>query len=110
MQLGELAHIRTGDKGDTSQISVIAFDPTRYPALAAGVTADRVLAHLSALKVRRITRYELPALGALNFVLTGPQNGTRTHCVPCGSCQALSAPQTPTLSKACESAQMSGVV
>ncbi|MEH3035455.1 MAG: hypothetical protein PGN23_03035 [Sphingomonas adhaesiva] len=79
MQLGELAHIRTGDKGDTSQISVIAFDPMRYPALAAGMTTDRVLAHLSALKVRRITRYELPALGALNFVLEGALSGGVTR-------------------------------
>src|SRR6187549_2345740 len=37
----------------------------------------------------------LCSIGALNFVLTGPQNGTSTHCVPCGSCQAPRAPQTP---------------
>src|SRR6266545_3447074 len=49
---------------------------------------------LSAATPPRVGR--LCSIGALNVVLTGPQNGTRTHCVPCGSCQALSAPQTPT--------------
>src|SRR5262245_28276072 len=52
----------------------------------------------------------LCSIGALNCVLTGPQNGTSTHCVPWGSCQAPRAPQTPTLSNAWESAQISGVV
>ena len=47
---------------------------------------------------------------SLKPVLTGPQKGTSTHCVPAASCHVLNAPQTPTPSNACESAQMSGVV
>ena len=50
------------------------------------------------------------SIGALNVVLTGPQNGASTHCVPSSSCHALSAPQMPLASNACASLQMSGVV
>ncbi len=50
------------------------------------------------------------SIAALNCLLTGPQNGTRTHCVPVGSCHALSEPHTPRPSNACASLQMSGVV
>lgn len=69
MQLRELAHTRTGDKGDTSQISVIAYDPGDYGFLAGHVTAERVRAHFGAIVRGTVTRYELPGLGALNFVL-----------------------------------------
>jgi hypothetical protein len=79
MLLGELAHIRTGDKGDTSQIAVIAFDPADYPVLARAVTPERVLAHLSRLRVAQVQRYDLPQLGALNFVLTGALSGGVTR-------------------------------
>lgn len=79
MQLGDLAHLRTGDKGDISQVSVIAYDPADYPLLASVVTVDRVLAHLSRLTVRRATRYELPGLAALNFVLEGALSGGVTR-------------------------------
>lgn len=79
MRLGDLAHVRTGDKGDISQISVIAYWAADYPLLARLVTAERVCAHLAALPVRRATRYELPALGALNFVLEGALAGGVTR-------------------------------
>lgn len=69
MRLREIAHARTGDKGDTSQISVIAYDEGDYAFLAAHVTAARVAAHFAAILRGTVTRYELPALGALNFVL-----------------------------------------
>jgi hypothetical protein len=69
MQLRELAHARTGDKGDTSQISVIAYDPGDYAFLAEHVTAERVRAHFAAIARGTVTRYDLPGLGALNFVL-----------------------------------------
>lgn len=69
MQLRELAHARTGDKGDTSQISVIAYDPGDYAYLAEHVTAERVRAHFATVVQGEVTRYELPDLGALNFVL-----------------------------------------
>lgn len=79
MRLGDLAHLRTGDKGDISQISVIAYDPADYPRLARAVTTQRVLAHLSDLSVHAARRYELPDLGALNFVLEGALSGGVTR-------------------------------
>jgi hypothetical protein len=79
MLLGDIAHVRTGDKGDISQISVIAFDPADYPRLVATVTVPRVLAHLAGLRVRQATRYALPGLGALNFVLEGALSGGVTR-------------------------------
>lgn len=69
MQLRELAHARTGDKGDTSQISVIAYDPGDFAYLAENVTADRVRAHFAGIVKGDVQRYELPELAALNFVL-----------------------------------------
>lgn len=74
MQLRELAHSRTGDKGDTSQISLIAYEPGDYAFLAEQVTAERVRAHFAAIlspDIGAVTRYELPGLEALNFVLVG---------------------------------------
>lgn len=70
MQLRELAHTRTGDKGDTSQISVIAHEEGDYAFLAEHVTAKRVRAHFAVIVAGEVTRYELPGLGALNFVMT----------------------------------------
>ncbi len=69
MRLRELAHARTGDKGDTSQISVIAYEEGDYAYLAEHVTAERVHAHFSAIVRGDVVRYELPGLGALNFVM-----------------------------------------
>ncbi len=79
MRLRELAHARTGDKGDTSQISVIAYDPGDYAWLAEHVTEARVRAHFAAILKGEVTRYELPALGALNFVLTAALAGGVTR-------------------------------
>lgn len=79
MLLGDIAHLRTGDKGDVSQISVIAYDPEDYPRLARHVTVARVLKHLATLRVRQAHRFELPALGALNFVLEGALSGGVTR-------------------------------
>jgi hypothetical protein len=69
MLLRELAHARTGDKGDTSQISVIAYDEGDYAYLAEHVTVERVRAHFSAIVRGDVVRYELPGLAALNFVM-----------------------------------------
>lgn len=69
MQLRELAHARTGDKGDTSQISVIAYEPGDYEYLAEHVTAARVAAHFAGVVRGEVVRYDLPGLGALNFVM-----------------------------------------
>ena len=75
IQLGDIAHLRSGDKGDTAQISIIAYDAADYPLLVREVTAERIVTHLSELIVRRAIRYELPGLGALNFVLEGALGG-----------------------------------
>lgn len=79
MRLRELAHARTGDKGDTSQISVIAHDEGDYAFLAEHVTAARVRAHFAALGAAEVIRYELPGLGALNFVMPGALAGGVTR-------------------------------
>lgn len=82
MQLRELAHARSGDKGDTSQISVIAYRADDYALLAEHVTVERVTAHFAAILqdgVGTVTRYELPALGALNFVMVGALAGGVTR-------------------------------
>lgn len=73
--LYRLAHSRTGDKGDTSNISVIAWTPEIYPVLLAQVTAEKVASWFAARQPTRVLRYELPGLHALNFVLEGVLDG-----------------------------------
>ncbi|MFC4172837.1 hypothetical protein ACFOYU_12295 [Microvirga sp. GCM10011540] len=79
MKLREIAHSRTGDKGNTSSISVIAYDERDYPLLLQYVTAERVKAHYGALVAGDVTRYEIPSLGALNFVLRQALGGGVTR-------------------------------
>jgi len=69
MKLSEIAHTRSGDKGDTCNIGVIANHERHYPDLAREVTADRVKSHFGDLVQGKIERFELPNLGALNFLL-----------------------------------------
>jgi hypothetical protein len=69
MRLGALAHARTGDKGDTANISVIAHDPADYPHLERYVTAELVRGHFAGLVAGEVVRHALPRIGALNFVL-----------------------------------------
>jgi len=69
MRLRELAHARAGDKGDTSQISIIAYDEGDYQYLAEHVSAERVRAHFATIVLGDVVRYEVPSLGALNFVM-----------------------------------------
>lgn len=80
MKLRELAHSRTGDKGNTSNISVIAYDPANYPLLEKYVTAERVKKHFAEIVQGEVVRYELPNIGALNFVMYKALGGgvTRT--------------------------------
>lgn len=78
-QLRAIAHGRTGDKGNTSNISVIAHDAADYPRLVAALTADRVKAHFGPLVQGAVVRYELPQLAALNFVLEGALAGGVTR-------------------------------
>jgi hypothetical protein len=79
MKLRAVAHSRTGDKGDTSNISVIAFDERDFPVLARHVTAERVRSLFGTLVRGEVTRYELPKIGALNFVLRGALGGGVTR-------------------------------
>jgi hypothetical protein len=79
MRLREIAHSRTGDKGDTSNISVIVYDPKHYSLIERHVTAQRVKEHYSEIAKGEVTRYELPQLGALNFVLRGALGGGVTR-------------------------------
>ncbi|MDE1180954.1 hypothetical protein [Paraburkholderia sp.] len=69
MKLRHLAHSRTGDKGNTLNVSVICHDPLDYAFLRDEVTAERVKAHLGDVVRGDVVRYELPALAAFNFVL-----------------------------------------
>ena len=67
--LSRLAHARSGDKGDTANIGLIAFESKHYPVLVREVTAERVKQHFGELCRGEVERFELPNLGALNFLL-----------------------------------------
>jgi hypothetical protein len=67
--LSRIAHARSGDKGDTCNIGVIATDPRHYPILLREVTAARVQQFFGGMVKGEVVRYELPNLGALNFLL-----------------------------------------
>jgi hypothetical protein len=69
VKLRDIAHSRTGDKGDISNISVIAFDPKDYPRLERTLTAQRVKQHFAGIVGGEVVRYTLPNIGALNFVM-----------------------------------------
>ena len=69
IQLIKLAHARSGDKGDTANIGLIALKPEYYPLLVEKVTAERVKEHFSGICHGRVERFELANLGALNFLL-----------------------------------------
>ena len=69
MKLHEIAHSRTGDKGNISNISVIAYREKDYALLEKEVTAERVKEHFKGVVKGEVISYELPQLGALNFVL-----------------------------------------
>ena len=78
-KLRDIAHSRTGDKGNTSVISLIAFDEADYPLLRDRVTAERVRNHFAGIVHGEATRYEIPSLGALNFVLQNALGGGVTR-------------------------------
>jgi hypothetical protein len=79
MRLHDLAHARCGDKGNAANISVTAYDRTHYPHLVKHLTSMRVRAHFGARVKGDIHRYELPTLGALNFVLHDALEGGVTR-------------------------------
>jgi hypothetical protein len=80
MKLYDIAHSRTGDKGNTANVSLIVYDMKDYPAIAEYVTAERVKAHFADIVAGEVIRYDLPQLGALNFVMKEALGGgvTRT--------------------------------
>ena len=69
MRLIEIAHARSGDKGDMANIGLIARNPEHYPLLVREVTAERVKQHFGDLCRGPVERFELPNIGALNFLL-----------------------------------------
>ena len=79
MKLMEIAHSRTGDKGDISNISVIAYDRKDFELLKEKVTEERVKAVFKDVCFGTVTRYELPKIGALNFVMTNALGGGVTR-------------------------------
>ncbi len=79
MKLREIAHSRTGDKGNTSNISVIAYRESDYSLLLERVTSERVKAHFGGIVEGEVVRYELPNISALNFVMTKTLGGGVTR-------------------------------
>ena len=79
MLLHQLAHARTGDKGNIVTISLIAYRQHDFPLLEEKVTAERVAAHFSELIEGPVQRYTLPQLGAVNFVLHRPISNSVTR-------------------------------
>ena len=69
IQLTKLAHARSGDKGDTANVGLVAFRDDLYPLLVREVTAARVKEHFKEICKGEVKRFELPNLGALNFLL-----------------------------------------
>jgi hypothetical protein len=93
VQLLKIAHARSGDKGDTSNIGLIALKPEHYPLLVREVTAERVKAHFTGICDGEVERFELPNLGALNFLLHESLGGG-------GTLSLRTDPQGKTLSAA----------
>ncbi len=75
--LVHLAHARSGDKGDTANVGLIALEPEYYPILVREVTRARVARHFRGM-VKGVERFELPNLNALNFLLHGALDGGGT--------------------------------
>ena len=69
VQLTKVAHARSGDKGDTANVGLIALKDELYPILVREVTAERVKQHFKGICHGEVERFELPNLGALNFLL-----------------------------------------
>ena len=78
VRLVDIAHARSGDKGDTANVRVIALQPEWYPLLRDQLTLDRVREHFAGVITGDVERYELPNLHALNFLLHGALGGGGT--------------------------------
>ena len=79
IKLRELAHARAGDKGNISNLSLIAYDRNDYALLLREVTPERVRRHFEGVVKGKVTRHELPQLGALNFVMQQALGGGVTR-------------------------------
>ena len=77
LQLRWIAHARSGDKGDTANVGLIALEPEYYALLEREVTVARVARHFKGM-VSGVERFELPNLNALNFLLHGALDGGGT--------------------------------
>jgi hypothetical protein len=78
VRLVDIAHARSGDKGDTANVGVIALEPRWYPLLSEQLTRDRVRKHFAGVITGDVERFELPNLNALNFLLHGALDGGGT--------------------------------
>jgi hypothetical protein len=78
IKLLQVAHARSGDKGDTANVGLIALKPEYYPILVAQVTAERVREHFKGICLGEVERFEVPNLGALNFLLHQSLDGGGT--------------------------------
>jgi len=78
VRLVDIAHARSGDKGDTANVGVIALEPRWYPLIAESLTLERVTEHFRGVITGGVERFELPNLNALNFLLHGALDGGGT--------------------------------
>lgn len=78
IQLVDIAHARSGDKGDTANVGLIALRPEWYALLERHVTTERVAQHFAGQITGPVERFELPNLLALNFLLHGALDGGGT--------------------------------
>jgi hypothetical protein len=78
VKLVRIAHARSGDKGDTANVGLIALKPEYYPLLVEKVTAERVREHFAGICLGAVQRFELPNLNALNFLLHESLDGGGT--------------------------------
>ncbi len=78
LQLLDLAHARSGDKGDTANVGVIALRPEFYPILLEQLTSERVKSHFEGICFGEVERFELPNLEAINFLLHNSLGGGGT--------------------------------
>jgi hypothetical protein len=69
VRVGELAHARSGDKGNHANIGVVAYAPAAYEVLRRELTSERVAEFFAGLGITRVERFELPKVHALNFLL-----------------------------------------
>lgn len=75
IRLYDIAHARAGDKGETTNIGVFPYREEHYATLARYLTAERVSSHFAYMNLDSVTRYEVPNIGGLNFVLVGTRRG-----------------------------------